>query len=80
MYEYFGKFDGSVDTGNTRPADVVPHFLAGPNKETATMRIKQLEDWYREYVDVRCSPNLFKGCKSFVLASFYHVYFQMHNM
>lgn len=71
MYEYMGTFTEEHETKleNSHPAAVVPHFLAGSNRETTAMRVKQLEQWFQDYVEKRNSPHLYKPTRGFVPAS-----------
>ena len=60
--------NGKVSMDTSHPADAIPHFLAGANKDSTLLRVKQLENWYREYVEVRNNTQLYKGCADFVLS------------
>ena len=73
MRNYMSHFEdgGNVSTDTSHPADAIPHFLAGANKESTSLRVKQLENWYREYVEVRNNTHLYKGCADFVLSLIY---------
>lgn len=67
MYGYIATFDESspLDMQDSHPADIVPHFLANPNRDSANLRMDHLESWYREWVQVR-KQNTFKTCGSCV--------------
>ena len=69
MRNYMSHFEdhGQVSMDTSHPADAIPHFLAGANKEATLLRLQQLENWYREYVEVRTNTQLYKGCADFVL-------------
>ena len=70
MRNYMSHFEdnGKVNMDISHPADAIPHFLAGANKDSTLLRVKQLENWYREYVEVRNNTQLYKGCADFVLS------------
>ena len=65
MYDYMASFQ-EQDSDLDHPADAVPHYLGSKNPDTTHLRMKQLEDWFRQYIEKRNNPVLFKACSACV--------------
>ena len=71
MIHYLAGFDESAEdiTANAHPADVVPYLLAAGTEEDKNMRVRHIEDWFRQYAAKRSNHAIFKGCSEFAAAS-----------
>lgn len=72
MYDFMASFEENTDgdyRSTAHPADAVPHLLASANAEHNSLRIKELDSWYRLYAEKRENPLLVKSCSSFVPTS-----------
>ena len=56
-------FEESESTAH--PCDAVPHILDCTNAESRALRTKEMEGWFRGYVEKRGNPLLFKACSEF---------------
>ena len=64
MHTYMCSFEESESSAH--PCDAVPHVLDCANDESKALRTKEMAGWFREYVEKRGKPVLFKACSEFV--------------
>ena len=77
MYDFLSGFEEKSDgdfVSSSHPADAVPHLLASANAEHNSLRIKELDSWYRLYAEKRENPLLIKSCSAFVPTSILKVW------
>lgn len=57
--------DVSGAKSNAHPAQVVPHYLASPNEDSRSLRMKQMEQWYMGYQQKRGHEIVYKSMDGF---------------
>ena len=67
MYSFMSSFEESESIAH--PCDAVPHVLDCANADSRALRTKEMEGWFREYVEKRGNPILFKACSEFAKGS-----------